>query len=110
MPQKMLLKTHISLHFWIFPSYRHQSIDLQCKSFGWCLYDGNVDLKWINTLTLEVSVFSFEIFFPTYFRQLLEMFQKISVLKSLEKSREEIDDGIHFNITITNLVAIFTKT
>ena len=29
----------------MFPSYRHQSIDLLCKSTDWCLYDGNIGRK-----------------------------------------------------------------
>ena len=29
----------------MFPSYRNQSIDLQCKLIDWFLYEGNIDMK-----------------------------------------------------------------
>ena len=30
------------------PSYRNQSIDLESKSIGWFLYDGNFGVYWVN--------------------------------------------------------------
>ena len=32
----------------VLPSYRHQSIDLLCKSIDWFLYEGNTGGKCIN--------------------------------------------------------------
>ena len=29
----------------MFPTYRNQSFDLQCKSIGWFLYEGNIGMK-----------------------------------------------------------------
>ena len=34
----------------VLPSYRNQSIDLNCKSIFWYLYDNRIDLKWVKTL------------------------------------------------------------
>ena len=32
----------------VFPSYRNQSIDLQCKSIDWFLYEGNIGMKKVD--------------------------------------------------------------
>ena len=32
----------LTLYRLMFPSYRNQSVDLQCKSTDWFLYDGNI--------------------------------------------------------------------
>ena len=37
-----------------FLSYRNQSIDMQSKSFAWFLCDGNIDLKWVSSTTINL--------------------------------------------------------
>ena len=32
----------------MFPTYRNQSIDLQCKSIDWFLYERNIGMKKVN--------------------------------------------------------------
>ena len=40
----------------MFPSYRHQSVDLQSKSTDRFLYDGNVGLEKVNTSLFEYFI------------------------------------------------------
>ena len=33
--------------------YRNQSINFQCESIDWFLYDGNIELRWVELLKME---------------------------------------------------------
>ena len=53
------IKNEINLFAYLrlmFPSYRHQSVDLQSKSTDWFLYDGNVGREKVNTSLFEYFI------------------------------------------------------
>ena len=45
----------------MFPAYRNQSIDLQCKSIDWFLFEGNIDMKKVKKWRHTKCVMKFSI-------------------------------------------------
>ena len=51
---------HLTFFMPMFPPYRNQSIDLQCKSIDWFLYEGKVGMKKVKVKSKDLKGRTFE--------------------------------------------------